>query len=75
VAVGATQPEVIHLLGKPKKIESCGRFLGSLPKDIPTHCANEYVYASPFAPLLPQYYVVRFDDTGRALETANLPSP
>jgi hypothetical protein len=75
VKTGADKSEVSATLGKPKRVERCGDFFGPLPKDLPVGCASEYVYASPFAPLLPTYYVVRFDASGRVLETVPLGSP
>jgi hypothetical protein len=75
VVEGTTQQEVVHLLGKPTKVEKCGDSLGSLPKDRKMGCGSEYLYTSPFAPLLWPYYVVRFDDTGRVLETLASNSP
>jgi len=38
-------------------------------------CVREYFYASPFAPLLPQYYVVRFDANKRVISTTPYSSP
>jgi hypothetical protein len=75
VKIGASEAEVSARLGKPKRVEPCGEFFGPLPKDLPVGCASEYLYASPFAPLLPQYYVVRFDASGHVLETVPLSSP
>lgn len=75
VKMGASTSEVSARLGKPRRVERCGDFYGPLPKDLPVGCASEYVYASPFAPLLPTYYVVRFDASGRVLETVPLGSP
>src|ERR1700730_5652509 len=75
VKTGASESEVSATLGKPKRVERCGEFFGPLLKDLPVGCASEYVYASPFAPLLPTYYVVRFDASGRVLETVPLYSP
>jgi len=45
----------------PKRVERCGEFFGPLEKKEMEGCAREFFYASPFAPVLPQYYVVRFD--------------
>jgi hypothetical protein len=73
VKTGATQLEVIRLLGRPTRIGRCGDFFHQ--QATPTGCVSEYVYSASFAPLVPQYYVVSFDDTGRVLEATNWSSP
>jgi len=75
VKTGASEYEVVKTIGKPKKIEKCGEFLGPLSNTDLKDCAKEYLYASPFAPLVPQYYVVRFDAHSRVWETVALSSP
>lgn len=72
VKTGATQSEVVQLLGKPTRIDGCGDFFH---QRTPTGCVSEYVYSASFAPLVPQYYVVSFDEAGRVLETFNWSSP
>ena len=69
IKTGATQREVLEKLGKPKRVENCGEFMGPLTKAEMEGCVKEYFYASPFAPLLPQYYVVRFDANKRVIST------
>jgi hypothetical protein len=61
IAAEATEQEVVKYLGHPKRVEKCGEFFGPLEKKEMEGCAREFFYASPFAPVLPQYYVVRFD--------------
>ena len=61
IAAGTDEREVIRTLGPPKRIEGCGEFFGPLTKQELEGCAREYFYASPFAFVLPRYYVVRFD--------------
>ena len=70
VHVGASEPEVTGLLGKPSWIEPCGKSMGN---PIP-HC-TEYVYRATFAPLLPAYYSVRLDNDGHVLATYLFVSP
>ncbi len=72
VKTGANQFEVIQLLGRPTRIGRCGDFFH---QKAPSGCVTEYVYSASFAPLVPQYYVVSFDGTGRVLETFNWSSP
>ena len=38
-------------------------------------CVTEYVYSHPFAPLLPDYYVVWFTSDDRVIAADHLPSP
>jgi hypothetical protein len=75
VETGATESEVIVTLGKPTRIEKCGEFLGPLPEAELEDCSKEYLYASPFAPLDPKYYVVRFDRHNRVSRTVPYMSP
>jgi hypothetical protein len=41
----------------------------------PKGCASEYVYSHPFAPLLPDYYVVWFSSDDRAIDADHTISP
>ena len=75
VKPGTTEQEVVQSLGRPKRVEKCGDFLGPIPKVELEGCAREYLYATPFAPVLPQYYVVRFDKNDRVKNTAAYSSP
>ena len=75
IKAGATEQEVLHELGRPKRVEACGEFWGPFPKEELEGCKKEYVYASPFAPLLPQYYVVWFDANDRVKSVHPYSSP
>ena len=75
IAPGTTEFEVLQKLGRPKRVEKCGEFFGPLPKEESEGCAREYLYASPFVPLLPQYYVVRFNADNRVKSTYPYSSP
>jgi hypothetical protein len=75
VAAGATEREVLQKLGRPKRVEKCGEFSGPLPKQELEKCSKEYFYASPFAPLLPEYFVFRFDATNRVSSKSPYSSP
>jgi hypothetical protein len=75
IEAGAPEQEVIQKLGRPKRVEKCGEFFGPLPKEESEGCTREYLYASPFSPLLPQYYVVRFDANNRVSSTTPYSSP
>ena len=75
VRLGDSESEVVRQLGRPKRVEHCGEFMGPLTKAEMEACVREYFYASPFAPLLPKYYVVRFDANNRVSSTAPYSSP
>jgi hypothetical protein len=71
VQKGQTSSSVISRLGRPNYHE------GSCSADFspPQNCAKEYVYSHPFAPLIPEYYVVWFSSNDQVLFTENLISP
>ena len=75
IGVGTTQKGVVQAMGEPRNVERCGEFFGPFPKEELEGCTIEYFYASPFAPLKPQYYVVRFDANNRVRSTASYSSP
>jgi len=72
---GHTESQVLRALGRPKRVERCGEFMGPLPKAELEGCVREFFYASPFSPLLPQYYVVRFNNQGTVSSTTPYSSP
>jgi len=75
IEVGTTEQEVLRLMGQPKRVEKCGEFWGPFEEEELRGCTKEYYYASPFAPLLPQYFVIRFDRNNRVQTTIPLTSP
>jgi len=75
IADGATQQEVLRLMGKPKKIGKCGEFIAPVLQSEINLCASEYLYPATFAPYTPQYYIVRFDGNGHVISKVPLSSP
>jgi hypothetical protein len=75
VKAGASEADVLRELGRPKRVERCGEFWAPFPKQELEGCKKEYFYASPFAPLLPQYYVVWFDADDRVQSLHGYSSP
>jgi hypothetical protein len=75
IKTGASETDVVHELGRPKRVEKCGEFWGPFPKEELEGCKQEYFYASPFAPLLAQYYVVWFDANDRVKSVHSYSSP
>jgi hypothetical protein len=73
VPAGASQSQVVKLLGKPWKVDRCGELFGAGP--VEPDCAEEYLYAPPFAPLTPQYYSVSFDNSGHVVKKYIYSSP
>ena len=62
---------VIAKLGSPNyHMGACGAISTSPPA-----CATEYVYSHPFAPLLPDYYVISFSADFRVIAADRLTSP
>jgi hypothetical protein len=62
IRVGESEHDVRKTLGRPNRIEPCGAFFAPLDAERKRNCSKEFFYASPFSPLIPQYYVVRFDE-------------
>ena len=63
----------MRLLGKPKRVEKCGEPFGN-PGGKPG-CAEDYLYPSPYAPLIPEYWSVSFGIAGRVVDEYNYVSP
>ncbi len=62
---GDTAQQVLALRGNPNSVRSCGPVL-----NVPS-CAQEMVYAHPFAPLVPEYWLVALNSSGHVLQTAH----
>jgi hypothetical protein len=71
-AVGETEPDLIRQLGAPWKTAACGDTFGG---DVPQGCAKEILYASPFAPVLPEYWAFRYNRDGQLLDKYHYVSP
>ena len=70
VHVGASEMEVVRLLGKPSWVEPCGKSFGT-----PKPTCTEYIYRNSFAPVIPEYYSVMLDSGGHVLDTYVYSSP
>src|ERR1700722_4757081 len=71
VADGTSRDNVLSLMGHPWKDERCGEYLGgSAP-----NCVEEFVFANPLAPLVPEYWVLQFDSEHRVISHEHLQSP
>ena len=67
----APKATLVGQLGAPWKDGKCGQmFRLSL-----SACADEVIYASPFAPLVPEYWVFQFDKEGRLIDKCQWDSP
>ena len=71
VAIGDSQTSVVEKLGKPNYHEGFCGALYQPHKD----CTLEYVYSHPFAPMVPDYYVVSFSSDHRVIESERWTSP
>lgn len=72
---GMSEREVVRLMGKPTRVETCGEFWAPVPQWELQGCVKELFYASPFAPAAPQYYVIRLGADQRVVEVAPYSSP
>ena len=70
VEVGSSEAQVAQLLGRPFRIQPCGTSFGAT---VP-HC-TEFVYRNSFAPIVPEYWAVRFDEGGKVLDRRIYTSP
>ena len=68
---GSLRTAVEQELGKPNyHLGKCGKIV-----DAPKECTTEYVYASPLAPWVPEYYIVWFSPNDEVIGTFYTTSP
>ena len=72
IAIGASEPELVGRLGNPWRKAGCGRTFGG---DAVPGCANEVLYASPFAPLSPEYWAFQFNSDNQLIGKYRYVSP
>jgi hypothetical protein len=70
--LGAEKNEARVRLGSPWKAGACGQVFGG---SFPPGCKEEYIYASPYAPVIPRYWAFRFDEKGRLIGKYQYQSP
>ena len=71
VRLGQSRNVVLAQLGRPNYHEgSCGVI--HFPAK---NCATEYVYSHPFAPWIPDYYIVSFSANDQVIEADRWTSP
>jgi hypothetical protein len=68
----ATEVSLHSQLGLPWRRGQCGQVLGG---SVAPNCSTEIIYASPFAPLLPDYWAFRFDKDGKFIDKYEYVSP
>jgi hypothetical protein len=73
IAIGDSRERVLHVLGRPKRRERCGEPFGN-PGGKPD-CHEDYLYASPYAPLIPKYWSVSFNNQGIVIDKYHYVSP
>lgn len=64
IHTGDSRLQVVHVLGEPKQTSACT----SLPHP-PEGCAEELLYAHKLAPVVPEYWIVRLNGSGKVLQT------
>ena len=70
VHAGDSEKQVQQLLGRPSRIEACGKSFGP-----PRANCTEYIYRDSFAPILPLYWSVKFGSGGHVVDTYVYQSP
>ena len=71
IRVGQSRGAVVTSMGKPNYYAGkCGVI--HVPDK---NCATEYVYSYPFAPIIPEYYIVSFSSDDRVIEADEWDSP
>ena len=71
VRVNDSRGSVLETMGRPWRDDGCGDFLGGKSPG----CAEEFVYANPVAPYVPEYWIVSFDTSGRVIDRYYTTSP
>lgn len=71
VKTGDTRAAVESRMGRPWKDEECGSYLGGKASG----CVEEFVYAHPYAPYAPEYWVIDFDASRTVINSVHLVSP
>jgi hypothetical protein len=74
IAKGMSEGAVVSILGRPREIRDCspGEFMATA--GIPD-CVETYVYASAWAPLIPEYPVVWFNRDKQVIDKYVFESP
>src|ERR1700680_4329668 len=70
--LGQPRRTILAGLGKPWRIAPCGETFRGTP---PPHCSQEIIFASPFAPLAPEYLSFFFDSNDNLISTYRYVSP
>ena len=69
--MGDTKDLVLKRMGAPWKDEDCGKYLGGRPPG----CVEEFIYAHPYAPFVPEYWDISFDSNKHTISNVHLVSP
>jgi hypothetical protein len=67
---GDTKAAVLKQMGSPWKNAECGYLVGSSPD-----CTEELIYAHPYAPYLPEYWIIDFNRDQRVIRLFYTTSP
>jgi hypothetical protein len=71
IEIGKSQSYVVANIGRPNYyVGSCGSIMPSVKS-----CFVEYIYSHPFAPYMPDYYIVEFSSDGNVVYTYHTVSP
>lgn len=64
IVIGTSEQELVGQVGLPWRKAGCGRIFGG---DAIPGCAIEVLYASPFAPLSPEYWAFQFNSNNQLI--------
>lgn len=70
--IGTMKFNLISTLGAPWRHGKCGDYFGG---NSSPGCAEELIYANPFAPLIPEYYSFEFNNEQRLIDKYEWESP
>ena len=74
ITIGDSQCDVLTILGNPKfRVKGCDWEFAQRTFDI--SCSETYLYASAFAPLIPEYPVIWFDNEKHVIDKYVYSSP
>jgi hypothetical protein len=72
IHLGMDRKAVERAIGRPDWEGGCSSYVPYLPRE---GCARELGYSSAFAPIVPVYYLVQLDRSGRVIEAEPIRSP
>jgi len=69
--INDSRDAVVRMMGHPWKQEDCGKWLGGTGAG----CTEEFVYAHPYAPYIPEYWIISFNSDHKVINVYHAVSP